>query len=597
AIDFDSPNNVIDPVRAVKAGRVVFTGWGGGYGNLVRIRHTDGTQTYYAHNDFFHVTAPVEVQQGCKIADGGNTGNSFGDHIHFEWKDVGGAAFSDKRYPNFMECGCKVKPKICYRSTNTNGACSGTPCTPPVNDNCGSATTITSNGAQLSGTVKCATGSYGPNTCTGCNCASQDDMDVYYKFVAQASAHKVTLSGYSSNFDGVIELRTACAMNTAISCYDPSGTPAMVAKEFTGLTVGQTYYVRVYTWNYSSSPPSAPTFKIKVTHTIPCPKPGAISAISGNLEVCKNSTQTYSVPAVAHATTYTWTLPSGWTGSSTNRSINANVGSTGGEISVKASNSCGTTTVQTVQASVKKIPARPGTIAGKTELCQGGTQENYSISPVADATSFTWTLPSGWTGTSNSTLMTATTNGTGGQLSVRATNTCGSGPIRYLTTTSGSINNNVTLNNGVLRASSSGATYQWIDCTTQYPINGETGQSFTPTQNGNYAVIITKGICTDTSTCNQISTVGLSYVDQKINLIAYPNPAHDKLTISANGLSNEKHNITITNAQGQVVIKQDFKVNGGSLEEEFDMGKFPSGLYFMTIKSSSLNHVFKIEKI
>src|SRR5690554_7811180 len=42
AIDFDTPNNVYDAVRAVKVGVVIFAGWNGRYGNLVRVRHSDG---------------------------------------------------------------------------------------------------------------------------------------------------------------------------------------------------------------------------------------------------------------------------------------------------------------------------------------------------------------------------------------------------------------------------------------------------------------------------------------------------------------------------------------------------------------------------
>jgi len=471
------------------------------------------------------------------------------------------------------------------------------PCSPPTNDNCSSATLLTSNGAVLSGTVKCATGSYGPNQCSGCDCTSQDDKDVYYKFVAQATSHTVTLSNYSSNFDGVIELRTACAMNTSLGCYDPSGTPSSVVKTFSGLTVGTTYYVRIYTWNYSSSPPSSPTFKVKVTHTISCPQPGVIAAITGSLEVCKNSTHTYSVPAVSNATSYVWTLPSGWSGSSTSRTINVTAGTSGGQITVKAKNSCGTTPVQSLQTTVKETPSRAGLIAGKSVLCQSETQEHYSISPVSGATSFSWTLPNGWTGSSNTTLMTATTNRNGGLISVKANNDCGSGPVRTLSTISGSINNTVSLDNGVLRANATGGTYQWIDCATQHPINGANDQSFMPTQSGNYAVVIKNGICIDTSSCNQITTVGLFYSDHKVSLVAYPNPAHDQLTISANALSNEKHKITLTNAQGQIVVNQEINVKDGSIEEQLNISKFPNGLYFLNITSGSLNHVFKIEKL
>ncbi len=98
-------------------------------------------------------------------------------------------------------------------------------CLAPSNDNCANATSITSNGSCLQGTVECATGSYGANNCG--NGTSPDDKDVYYKFVAQSTSHTVSVSNYASNFDAVIELRTACGTGTAISCYDPSGAPSV----------------------------------------------------------------------------------------------------------------------------------------------------------------------------------------------------------------------------------------------------------------------------------------------------------------------------------------------------------------------------------
>lgn len=595
AIDFDTPNNVYDPVRAVKAGVVIFAGWNGGYGNLVRVRHSDGTQTYYAHNDAIFVSTGQSVQQGCILADGGDTGNSFGDHIHFEWRDVGGVPFSDNRYPSFLECSCKVKAKYCYTSTNSNGACTGTPCTAPTNDNCSNATTIISNGPTLSGTVKCATGSFGANQCDGCNCSSPDDLDVYFKFVAQATSHTVTLSNYASNFDGVIELRSGCSLGTNLGCYDPSGVPNSISRTFNGLTVGQTYYVRIFEWDNINTPPSSPTFKVKVTHI--CPLPGNIQNISGNTSICSNTTQTYSVAAVSNATSYTWTLPSGWTGTSTSNSITVNVGNNGGQISVKANNNCGSSDLVTKQIDVSIMPSIPSAIAGKSTLCEGPSQENYSISPVSGATSFTWTLPLGWTGSSNSTLISATTDGTGGTIKVKANSGCGSGPERTLEVTAINLDNTVNYINGELTANAAGASYQWIDCSTNYPINGATNQSFIPNQIGDYAVVLTMGNCIDTSACVSVSDLGLTYSDQTIQLIAYPNPTRNTVSIAGKGLNNEKHHIRFTNVQGQVFIHEEFSINNNKLDAQFDIRKLPSGLYFISISSGTLKHVFKLEKI
>ncbi len=164
-----------------------------------------------------------------------------------------------------------------------------------------------------------------------------------------------------------------------------------------------------------------------MVQTIPA-QPGAIT---GNTAVCQGVSQTYSIAAVAGATSYTWTLPSGWSGSSSATSITATAGANSGNISVTANNSCGSGTQRTLSITATAIPSQPGTITGASSVCVGSSQ-TYSIAAVPGATSYTWTLPSGWSGSSVSTSITATAGASGGNISVTANNTCGSGDIRTL---------------------------------------------------------------------------------------------------------------------------------------------------------------------
>ena len=73
------------PIFAAAPGFVVRSGWNsGGYGNVVDIRHPDGSLTRYAHNSRLLVEEGQEVQQGQQIAEMGSTGYSTGPHLHFE---------------------------------------------------------------------------------------------------------------------------------------------------------------------------------------------------------------------------------------------------------------------------------------------------------------------------------------------------------------------------------------------------------------------------------------------------------------------------------------------------------------------------------
>lgn len=72
-----------DPIVAAVAGTVTFSGWRGGYGNLVIVTSGE-TEYFYAHASELLVTEGVEVQAGQLIARVGSTGNSTGPHLHFE---------------------------------------------------------------------------------------------------------------------------------------------------------------------------------------------------------------------------------------------------------------------------------------------------------------------------------------------------------------------------------------------------------------------------------------------------------------------------------------------------------------------------------
>jgi len=73
-----------DPIYAADNGVVIFAGWGGGYGNLVRVHHGNGYETYYAHFNSFAVGCGQPVYQGQILGYCGTTGWSTGPHLHYE---------------------------------------------------------------------------------------------------------------------------------------------------------------------------------------------------------------------------------------------------------------------------------------------------------------------------------------------------------------------------------------------------------------------------------------------------------------------------------------------------------------------------------
>lgn len=91
-IDFSwmRPDRVQDwNIYAAASGTVVFAGYYGGWGNLIRIRHGLGYETWYAHQSAFRVHKGQTVTAGQVIGVIGNTGTSAGAHLHFELRLFG----------------------------------------------------------------------------------------------------------------------------------------------------------------------------------------------------------------------------------------------------------------------------------------------------------------------------------------------------------------------------------------------------------------------------------------------------------------------------------------------------------------------------
>ena len=87
------------PIKAAASGTVTVAqyGYSGGYGNYVIISHGNGVQTLYGHCNSLNVSVGEQVSQGQVIAFVGNTGNSFGNHLHLEIR-VNGVAQNPQNY-------------------------------------------------------------------------------------------------------------------------------------------------------------------------------------------------------------------------------------------------------------------------------------------------------------------------------------------------------------------------------------------------------------------------------------------------------------------------------------------------------------------
>ena len=94
-VDISAPEGT--PIRAAASGRVVLAGWQGGYGNYTCIQHSGSMSTCYGHQSRLGTSQGASVRQGQVMGYVGNTGHSFGAHLHFEVR-IGGSPVNPMGY-------------------------------------------------------------------------------------------------------------------------------------------------------------------------------------------------------------------------------------------------------------------------------------------------------------------------------------------------------------------------------------------------------------------------------------------------------------------------------------------------------------------
>jgi hypothetical protein len=134
------------------------------------------------------------------------------------------------------------------------------------------------------------------------------------------------------------------------------------------------------------------------------------------------------------------------------------------------------------------------------------------------------------------------------------------------------LNSNVTQSGITLTATQSVANYTWVDCNNgNQPIAGASGQSYTPTANGSYAVEIDLNGCSTISSCVQITTVGLE--EDKVEMLnIQPNPTSGMLIITV----SQPTDAVVTASNGTIITT--LKLEG---ETVLDATKYATGVYYL----------------
>ena len=165
-----------------------------------------------------------------------------------------------------------------------------------------------------------------------------------------------------------------------------------------------------------------------------------------------------------------------------------------------------------------------------------------SSSAVTACDSYTW-------------LQNNVTYTTSGAYTDTIANTVGCDSVISLQLTIDTVDLSITnINDSLVSNDANATTYQWVNCDSNNAIiSGATNQGYQPTMSGNYAVILTKGACTDTSACENVIISNTTESKLNANFSLYPNPTRGTVYLELSNNLERGSIIQIYTLTGQLV--------------------------------------------
>ncbi|MFY7707233.1 MAG: MopE-related protein [Flavobacteriales bacterium] len=245
-------------------------------------------------------------------------------------------------------------------------------------------------------------------------------------------------------------------------------------------------------WQHSSACSNISNFD---NFYVPTGARPVVGPITGTASACAGTTGlTYSIPAVTGATTYAWTVPTGWniTAGGTTNSITVTAGAAGenGNISVTASNTCGSLGTSSPFA-VTALPNNPVSVSIAADpvspIC-AGTEVTFTATPTNPGTTptYAWTVNGSPAGTNSATFVTSSlTNNSNVQVTLTSNISCPTGNPAASNVINFTVNPIVTPSVSIAAAPSNNVCAGDLVTFTATPTNGGTTPSYAWTVNGN----------------------------------------------------------------------------------------------------------------
>jgi hypothetical protein len=350
--------------------------------------------------------------------------------------------------------------------------------------------------------------------------------------------------------------------------------------------------------------------------------------ISGAGKVCPGDAGvTYSIASVSRATNYTWTVPAGMTivsGQGTNTiSVSAQASFAGGSVSVIASNICGNSPARS-KSVVTNPPASPGAITASqvTGLCSSAyitaPTASFSIAAVANASSYTWTMPSGLSistgaGTTAITASVGSVPASGATVSVVAVNNCGSSAARSVSVTGtpgrpefdplpGTSVCTLQVSNYTVKTVTGAASYNWTVSSANTITAGNGTKNVTvqwrPTAATGQAIIVNASNSCGTSLNRSRAGITVAACAREsakaTQMLVYPNPTSDIVNIEFSSETAAQYRMQLVDMAGRVVFSQQGETQTGFNKFSLNVGEMAAGVYLLQTENGGMNEVTRL---